>query len=262
MTHHAFRLSIEELAYALGVMGGEEAASVFLLSLLGERPQREMQGRMLAAAHSLAARELLDFDEDAGIRGLSPALAATVAPLLQHSSVIRCSRNAGAQEAVLSLYFGSDGVSAQSLRRSIVVHLERLDFADALERAVAFFDLPAVNGRDAALGSVAATLLEQARHVCDAVQRESFAAQFAAEGLPDGTAVALAHDLSHSAARGSVLRITVEGDRPVASAGFLVLHAAARAWLFEPVQSDAEVVRVLPGHAAALRRMLADLMTA
>jgi hypothetical protein len=257
MTHNAFRLSIEELAYALGV-----AASVFLLCLLGERPQREMQGRLLAAAHGLAARELLDFDEDAGIRGLSPALAAAVAPLLQHSRAIRCSRVAGGHEAVLSFFFGSDGVSAQRLQRSIVAHLERLDGpVAALERAVAFFDLPADNGKDAALGTAAASLLEQARYANDAAQRESYAAQFAAGGLPAGTAVALANDLSHPAVRGSVLRIMVDGDRPAANAGFLVLHAAARAWLFEPEQPDAEVVRVVPGHAAALRRMLADLMS-
>lgn len=261
MAHDTFRLSIEELAYALGVVGGDEAASVFLLSLLGERPQREMQGRLLAAAHGLAARELLDFDEDAGIRGLSPALAAAAAPLLQHSHAIRCSRAANGHEAVLSLYLGSAGVSAQSLQRFIVAHLERLDSADAaLERAIAFFDLPAGNGKDAALGQVAAPLLEQARFASDAAQRESYAAQFAAGGLPAGTAVALAHDLSHPASRGSVLRITVEGDRPAANEGFLVLHAAARAWLFDPVQPDAQAVRVLPGNAAVLRRMLAGLM--
>ena len=56
MPTQQFNLAVEEVAYAMGVLGGSETAHGFLASLLGERPKKEIEGRLLAASHSLVSR--------------------------------------------------------------------------------------------------------------------------------------------------------------------------------------------------------------
>ncbi len=87
-----FRLAIEEVAFALGTIGGADTAAGFLSALTGPRPS-EVAGRMTTASHSLLARAV---DYGARLRRptLHPTLRRAAESMMRGENVLRVTTTA------------------------------------------------------------------------------------------------------------------------------------------------------------------------
>ena len=275
MSDAAFQLGVEELAYAMGVIAGSESAAQYLGGLLGDRPPGELQGRLLAAGHSLVARGLLDFDLESAAKRLHPAFEPLVAALIHtdFSLSLLCRTRAGTRRA--ALHSGAGVFVEHKVERSVVSRVEAIPGAEAARaRVLAFFGLdaaPAGEPPPAAAATLPATILNELGASARALPLADAQVLLAGVGVPGEVAAAFAEDVAHSTMRGSLLRMAVaqhaggdgaaNGSAPEVEVqeGILLLSGAARAWLVELAQPDPAQARLFAYHPAALRRMLERL---
>jgi len=93
MTQDAiFRLSPEELALAMSMVGNADVAKGLLVSQFGVMDAAQMQERLFAAGHSLIAKSLLSVDTASGQTHLDEALSAAASALCKADFTIRFSR--------------------------------------------------------------------------------------------------------------------------------------------------------------------------
>lgn len=263
MNDNAFDLSIEELAYAMGVLGGSEVATGYLMALLGERPQREMQGRLLAASHGLVARGYLDFDPVTGDKRLSPDLARTVGVLIQHDFLLRCTRAAAGQEKIVSFYIHGDQCVEHRLDKAVVAHVETLpDRGEIVHRSAAFFDLLSedhpVEGVQS-VGIISATLFEKIGQSSLNADARRIATQLTDGGLPADVSRAMAADLSDLAYRGSVMKVKTQEGALVSDAAFLIFKGPHGYWILEVVADEPPNLRVFAGRLDQFHRSIQAL---
>lgn len=245
-------LSIEELAYAMGVLGGIDTAIGFLLGTLGQRPRLEVEGRLLAAAHSLVARGYLAFDVTTSSSWLTDSLAKLVQPIVRNHHILRLSRTKGGEEDIATLYASNEGMVFQHLQRGVVSRLLFLaDAVDARDQCLLFFDL--TNGTEAfsePLGTIAANTIDILRRSASERSLEATAAELASHGLEPTQALRLAEDLRHDMGRGSIVRLESQGEEVVSQRGMLILKGDHRNWLFEISPAEEEVLHVYLGTPA------------
>lgn len=263
MPTHQFNLAVEEVAYAMGVLGGSETAHGFLVSLLGERPQKEIEGRLLAASHSLVARSLLDFEIEPARTWLNDDLAAAVKAILDQRFSLRCHHNVGSQEQVLALFFGTDGlVVSQQLRREVVSELCIYRNAeDAVNQCLNFFGLPIGSGQPTpALAELPLNILNAWRAVTPDTDVKFLIKPLERLGLMPELAQELALSILATESRGSVSRIEGLQETPVANQGLVLLKGNNRAWAFkiEPL-ADAKL-RVYRGDRPTVAALLQDMI--
>ena len=142
------RLSVEELAFAIGAIGEAETAGAFLRVLLGTRCREEIDGRLLSASHSLIARGYLTFDLSEKERELDKQLAELVGVLAGCDFSIRCGRSVQDGEDVHSYFFKGDAIVEHRLSMDVVSELEHLPSADiAMKRSLVFFGLGEADSR-------------------------------------------------------------------------------------------------------------------
>lgn len=264
MKHGASALSIEELAYAMGVLGGTEVARGYLTTLLGERPQQELEGRLLAASHALVARGYLDFDAASGDKQLGPDLAPMVNALVQHDYLLQCTRAGSGQETVLNFHITSDLCVAHRIEKAVVAHLEALsDQAEAAARGAAFFDIPANTASAAGpqrLGIIPADLLQKIGQSLAKTTPEHSAAQLGAADLPVDLARPLAEDLHAPVSRGSVMKVQVGDAGILSDKGFLIFQGLYGCWFFEILPKTPPMLDVCVGSLEQFHRLFQSLM--
>lgn len=264
MKHGAFAFAIEELAYAVGVLGGTEVARGYLTALLGERPQQELEGRLLAASHALVARGYLDFDAASGDKKLKPDLAPLVDALIQHDYFLQCTRAGSGQEAVLNFHVTSDLYVAHWIEKSVVAHLEALTGqADVVARAGAFFDISASSAfadGPQQLGTIPADLLQKIGQSLAKTTPEQIAAQLNAAGLPVDIARPLAEDLHAPTFRGSVMKVKVGDVGILSDRGFLIFQGLHGCWFFEILPKTPPMLDVCVGSLEQFHRLFQALM--
>ncbi len=99
-------LSAEELAVVLGTLGKSDEARGLMRVTFGDLSVDEERGRLIAASHSLVARELLVvIDQPPQIQ---PALGEVLEVFLQHTSAVRAGRTGTFGEDVLTYYHSGE----------------------------------------------------------------------------------------------------------------------------------------------------------
>jgi len=249
MRQTRFRLSIEELAFAMGILGGANVASGFLIATLGEKSQPELEGRLYAAGHSLMARGCLELEGET--KQLDKTLSDMVSLLLENKFSIRCSRSAGGVEQTLNYFFRDKIIIEHRSFQEVVCQLGIISGTQALlELSKRFYSLPqkAPTGNQIeAAGIVPASLLERARVGISDVPQNQINLLFQEAGISVDHAKNLADDLYNPEYRGSVIRIEKENGQFVSNQGFLLLKGMQRFWILEILSQDPTMARVFPG---------------
>lgn len=233
MSSRFYELSIEEVAYAMGVLGGTEVATGFLLALLGERPRLEIEGRLLAASHALVARGYLDFNPDTGEKWLEQDLKTTIEPMVKNDYSLRCSKATESGEEVITFFVASDMLIKHHLQRSVVSVIETLpDWKVAVGELVSFFELSRKDAENDLIATVPGSLFDLLR--LDALlesARDAMAALMK-HGVSESEADTLLNDLQNSVYRGSIVKLGSKEERTASDKGLLLLKGRNRPWLF------------------------------
>jgi hypothetical protein len=268
------RLSVEEVAYAMGLVGEPAAARGFLVSLLGDLEEPEMEGHLYAASHSLMARGLLHLNVAERTQRLDESLASMVDTVLHYDFSVQCSRSAGPAETTppLVLFFAGRRIVGQTLDAGVISSLEEIsDEAEAAARCGAFYDAPDLgNESPELLGAIPVAVLDRAAEI-PAPQLEELHNWLIEAGLPGEIAAGLAEDLRAQEYRGSIIRIDrtdrtdgreADAGGALSSTGLLLLRSARRLWVMELVSGDPLRLSVYRGGRgllnASLLRLLAD----
>jgi hypothetical protein len=259
-----FQLSVEEVAFAMGVIGDPAVSSGFLLAILGDISQQELEGRLYAASHSLMARGLFDVNLDTQEQQLDQALGAMIRALLANTYSLRCSRTIQGEEQLLNYFLGDGQIVEHRLYKGVVSHLETIpDMVTVYSRCAAFYDLPiemtAAEGAEEPVGFLPASLLEDVKDAIPTITASQIVAQFTEAGLSEQAAVDLADDLLQQRYRGSVLRAETTTGEITSDRGFLLLNGPQRLWLMEAILEEPPLVRVYRGTPGKFKNLLRSL---
>lgn len=261
-----FRIGIEELAYAMGVIGGSDMAAGFLLALLGERSTEEQNGRLLAASHALVARELMSFDIETAEKSLRSDFAAIIRLLVDSQFIIRLTNFAERGEETISFYFGDNGVVEHTLQQEVVSRLRwHKDVRSVRFQSQEFFGISFEDNHPQGaqpLINVPASMLDAVRDRRNEISAENVAERLILGGMPTTHAHAFAIDLFASSARGSVLRIERKDNQTVADNGLLLMFGRERSWILEIVPQDPPMLNVFAGTSAIFDALLTKLISA
>lgn len=260
MSASACELSIEELAVALGLVGGAALTQDVLRAAIGERPDAELEGRLIAAGHSLLARGSLQLDEES--RALDPTLLRLVAPLIRNTFSLRCGRSGGTGEQVVQYFRGEERLVRLDVQHVVACRLEEVaDYRALRNQLLAFFEQPLDDEEGPTaepLTTIPAELLEMAK-TNSRQHRDGTVALFAQAGLATPIARDLAVDFAAPASRGSVVRIESHGGRFVSNCGVLTLQGAQRWWLFEILLNNPTLLNVHLGTSSQFDGLLRAL---
>jgi hypothetical protein len=233
------RLGIEDLAFALSAVDESKAAHDLMLAQLGSMSSSEARARLMAAGHSLMARELLTMDDGSKVQLQQPL--AEVARVLTHADfMIRYSRAYRDAEFVFSFYFTGGAILAHTIEKGVVHHIYTVDdFQNIVREAFEFFELDDTASFPSPEIEVP---YEVFRYIKGSEVPSHILEELAAADVPQETRELLAEDLLVTRFRGSILRVEgLRRDDPASDEGILVLRGAERLWLFPTHQKAGEV---------------------
>jgi hypothetical protein len=227
-------LGLEELVVVLNLLGYAEVAKGVLISHLGEMNPDEERGRLLAANHSLMAKDIL-YLQGNSIR-MEEGPARLLGFLITNDYAVRgTARSKNGDEESLTYYVRNQSVVEQRITHGVVYAFQESTLSAAVD-ALASFMLPA--GGDA-FQSPSFTLgneqLEQAQLLIDAEGAEAGQAFFRRLQVPEAPAAYLAEDLSQPTLRSAAMQVTVDMNAGIsADHGYLILGSATgRAWAMD-----------------------------
>lgn len=257
------RLSVDEVAFALTQIGEAELAQSFLLMHQGSPlTQSEVRARLVAAGHSLLAREGLFVSEE-GILSLDAAVAH-VATMLTHAAFsLHCSLSYELADMGSTFYFRGSDVLEHWLEQGVVHQFEIVDEHAAVLKRIAHFFAPAglpLLPADNPSGHLPLDLVEQLAREQDAAM---IASQLSEAGLSTDLVGPLAEDLATTIARGAVVRVDYErGAPPRSQSALLVLQGQERLWLLRPLAplTPGGLVELLRGSAHTFTLTIAQLL--
>lgn len=233
-----FKLSVDEVAMALAQVGASDVGKQLLRTIADdELSDAELSARLLAAGHSLMARELLDVSES-GVVTLNADLATVARALAEAPRTLRVSRVYGRREQTALYYESDDGeFVAQAVDREIVHTLSypvsRDTVTELCERLIGASEA-AHTELEWLLPLTALTDLDECETLDDAVEL------LTGFGLSHVDANQLANDVASASFRGSIATIGGDGD----GAGSMVVGAGARLWMFDVVSSADGALRL------------------
>ena len=265
MNQDGYRLSIEEVAFAMGHIGGAEVASGFLLALLGEISEQEANGRLYSASHSLIARGYLDVDLESSESKLDETLAVAIGTLVGNDFSIRCSRMVSGDEQVLNFFVHGDEIVEHVLEKEVVSCLQRMSgVASVVDHCLTFFGVPAGSEAEPLsepLGTIEASLVEETKDAVEGGSKDEIAARLSNAGLEATVADELAEDLMTQEYRGAILRVESQDLEAESGKGFLLLKSPERFWSFEIVPEEVPLARVRRGTPAQLGSLIKGFLS-
>jgi len=261
---HEYRLGIEETGYALGVIGGEDVASEFLLSVLGDRSRKELEGRLFAAAHSLVARNLVGFDRQSGKKWLDPDFERILQPFIAPDFMLRCSRASQGEEQLLSFNFAGDSIISHHVEQDVVSCLESIShIKGCTDLSAQFFSLtPAdLKTEDIELAVFPHELLDSLREKSAIVSSTEIVHSLIENGVPSLVASGFAEDIAVHIYRGSIIRLERREDAIAGDKGFIILQGQERFWLLDIVPADEQAnLRLFYGTMERFQSLLESLL--
>lgn len=247
MNNTSYSLSIEELAYAMGFLGGAETAAGFLQTLAGQLNDANLDGRITAASHSLLARGYLQFDLSSKAKALQAELSQAVTAMLTPRYSFRCDKtnphNAEVEATQTSYFLGDACVVKHEVELGVVSRLALYPNSDDLVPLLMTFigqawgDRPFISPdeKPAAAGKLEDTLIQQLRNFAKTPTRDpgALALQLQAH-LPFAVANQLAHDVDAETVQwGSIFRLEMHPGQMDINQGIIFARQPARTWLFE-----------------------------
>lgn len=260
-----FQLSIEEVTFALGYLGGADAAAGYLTALTGQLSADELAGRMTAATHSLLARELLGIDPASGNASMNSSLREGIAALMTGENSLRVTVTTHGLDDVVTFFLDGDRPVRHQLIQDVVTRLALLPDMDAAAEDIVRMLCPVAlqeSAESIRVGVVPADILRQARLLA-ATASGAQQMVLLQRTLPAETAARLASDFSDTQAKwGAVLRLsTGAGETVEANQGFFTVALADHGWLFSLVTdpAQAEVYMLNAGSVQKATRRLTKL---
>lgn len=258
MELNKFRLSVEEMALAINLTGQPEVAKTVMESQLGVLSQESARERLLAAGHSLMARNLLEMDVN-GDMYLEDSLAY-IAQVLSHTDLsLRYHRSYSDADILLTFHFKQGNIFEHRIEKGVVHQITKMeDENSVVQGGLVFFELGKTNSFDCQPIDIPYDVLDNLK----SENSSSILYYLAKVGITEGTRMLLAEDLSEVQYRGSVLRIEYgENNVPQSNEGLLVLRGPERLWLLRPFVREGErYVTLLPGTEEAFRREIVALL--
>ncbi len=256
-----FRLAIEEVAFALGAVGGADTAAGFLTALIGPRPSEDLAGRMAAASHSLLARELLTTAPDFTEPTLHPTLRQAAESMMRGENVLRVTTTAATGARLVTFFLDGPGPVQHELIAGVVSHLTVLANTTQVSAEIAAIIAPlAADGASDAepLGRIPVAQLRELRVKAGTVSHAELAAEIA--GILPEAAAALAAVMQDPAATWTATLRLSTGEAGTSEAGYGVftVFVSETGWLFD-LSTDTEWASVYALHhsnaAAATARL-------
>lgn len=254
-----FRLSAEEVALALNLVGQPEIGHSTMIAQLGPLSQEDARARLLAAGHSLMARGLLTMNAE-GSLFLEETLAR-VARVLSHADfTIRYSRSHQNMDLSLSYHFSKGAIFEHQIEKGVVHHITARQSAnDVIKGGLMFLEISQTRPFTCPVVELPNDLLDEIKDdpAPTIIQRRLEHARVPAE-----TCDMLTKDLSNTQYRGSILRVEYdENSTPTSDRGLLVLRGPERLWLLRPsVQEGKRYVTLLPGTEQTLRQEVTAIL--
>ena len=261
MSLNSFQISHEELSVAMTLLGKSDEARGYLQSSSSLKSPEDLESRLIAASHSLIARDLIEVSNDSGAI-LNARLKKLVQALLDNRFFIRCSKTVPGGQVFQNYFVNQEGVVLHKHANIVVSCLEEIpDVGTAAKYSYQFLGFPQnAFVSDAPSGSINTALLQNLNGMAVTSSKESIASQLENEGLLPEVAQRLADDFKSSEFKGSVLKAITNSDgQPVSKQGFLFLKAPERFWLFEFVSEEPPLSRVFEGSFQQYNRLFQSL---
>lgn len=262
MNQGTFRFSVEELTYLLAMSGFRDEGRALLAGTFDEElNDDQLEQRMLTAAHSLMAREMMAVGGD-GTINLEENTADLAKVLVAADYSFRFSKAVSDGEMAGELAFSIHHAQNQWVEHTIeqgVVH--QLSVFDDTERvvgdALSFLEPPRAAGQFAPFDAPGA-LLEVLTNPDPAISHRLRQA-----GVPADLIPLLAVDASEAQYQGSIMLVEYDENKsPVSNHGALLLQGPERLWLLRPtVRGDETTFTILPGSAQSVESELRRLMS-
>ncbi|MAU01208.1 MAG: hypothetical protein CL608_29035 [Anaerolineaceae bacterium] len=260
------RLSVEELAFAMGFLGGADVAASFLETILGQQNKDNLSGRVTAASHSLIARELLTLDLATGENNLEESFAQLVRAMMESGRSVRGQQLANGQETTLTCFVHDGVLAVHELELGVVSVLQKLPGKDALlQRLMDFVAPPEGTAVSPPVGQISTDSLQRVRQLAAQNKTDEVHAALA-DHLPDAIVEELAADLLNDAITwGSILSLVTssgDADTPLESNEGILYTAVPpqKLWLFQLKADEPNQATLFRGSEAQLNAQLQQLL--
>jgi hypothetical protein len=250
-----YTLSIEEVSYLMGIIGGAEIAGGFLVSTLGKLSKETLNAKLLAAGHSLVARGVLDIEPgaEAGDILIEQDLRDAVAATLDATHIFRCEIRHGEDPVAFTLFVGASQVTTVAMRAGVTCQLNGYAFAEFPAQLAAQCGLATLQADRQPLATMSGEALLAARGLAGTVPAAELAATLPLPpeiGMRVATTMTLADTVWSS-----VLRIeAIADERAVANSGVVLMTNNGSGWLFKVDREHTELYE-------ASQAMLIDLLS-
>ena len=264
-TGRDFVLSVEEIVFLMGYVGGVEAAAGYLTAILGQLPAEELMGRITAASHSLLSRGLLTVDT-ANTITLNPVLDQCIHAIVNGEDTIRYSTMAAGVEKTVTFFLSGTSPVRHELEQDVVSHVQLLKSNEELVEQLFELvqdDRPIINNGSTPVGVIGAEQLRQARLTSDSSSVAELAAELR-QKLPGSVAEAVAVTMKNSSTQwGTVMRLEPgPGEVVEANKAFFTATEQTGGWVFDLTANSnwADVYRLnKKAIQQAARRLLNDI---
>lgn len=254
-----FNLSVEEMAYIFGFLGGSEVAAGFLNATVGQLSPTDLTARLTAASHSLLARELLKLDLGTGQQTMDENLSGALKLVLTNGRNVRCTRLANGTEETTTYFLAEGKAVEHTLWQAVCSRIEILAPTDVPARVAAFVQATASDTPTTPLGQVAGSVLQQVRKQAGALPVAQMAETLTAAGLAPALATELATALSTpQMVWGTILLVELAAAEAqfVSNAGLFYALQDKQGWLFEFRDEQVSIYKASQAVASLLAQRL------
>ncbi len=256
-----YKLGFEELVMAIGLNGEPDIAKKSLVAFTGKSNNDEDRGRLLAASHTLLAKELITLDKDTGKLQLQDDLKHIINIITKYQLSLRFSYGPKMAEKILAYYYLDKKIVKHEILPEAVHRLSWVtDQSQILQDGIHFLGFNTCKDFKYQEAEIKQSLLEKAKE--KVTTQPSIVLDYLIKaGVSKKNAELLSDDLLHPDYRGSVLRVERKDGGIVSDRGFLVMMRKPRAWIF-PVyfKKDEPYVHILSGTDSSFKNEVLALV--
>ena len=250
-------VSLEEMAYLLEA-AQEGQGGGFLRATLGKLGEEEMRGRLVSAAHSLLARQLLRIESEK-IR-VVPALQTLLLHLLHSNYTLRIGKTEKGEERLRTYFFSGQDVVEESVDQGVVVCLRKVDREHILPRTASFLSSsPLQCAHWSTSVPIPVESLESGRAIAEEGREQEAQELFVEAGVASDIAQGLANALSNAQWRASIVSMRSIGPQIVADRVLLLLQSSTL-WAFQVIASE-NIAHLIPCQGKTLEQILSEWLS-
>lgn len=255
------RVSLEELALLLNLMGHSVVAKGLLVSQLGDISVEEERGRLLAANHTLLAKNIMKLDE--GQLHIDPAYTNLLSILIDNDFAVRCfAASEGGFLQTLTYYIEGERIVEQRIDHG-AVHSFRAVFSlsEATEAIGALLELDAIRSHESGASKLSQAELQALTEDQPDAARASDRLQ--ALGWTKEAADSFAEDNFSRHRRAGLLRAVMNPEQATTlERGFMLLTGKfGRSWLMSfDGNGENDLLLIRPATANLVRQEIITLL--